>query len=71
MYVGSIYKYLHEFRSSAESAMIEIAIAIKNGRSLKLSQVVTFAFALPPTRSTPNARPLGHYLTCPWASRMG
>ena len=52
MYVGSIYKYLHEFRCPAESAMIEITIGIENGRSLKLNQtqqVVAFDFALPPT----------------------
>jgi hypothetical protein len=72
MHTGSIYKYLHEFRSLAESAMIEIAIAIENGRSLTLNQtrqVVAFDFASPPTRSTPNARPLGRYLTHIWVSR--
>jgi hypothetical protein len=47
MYVGSMYKFLHKFRSPAESAIIEIAIAIKNGQSLKLcqmQQVEVFAF---------------------------
>ena len=54
-----------------ESATIKIAIAIENGRSLKLRQLVAFAFVLLPARSTPNARPSGHYLTHLWASGSG
>ena len=38
MYVGSTYKYLHDFRKPVESATIEIATAIENHRSLKLLQ---------------------------------
>ena len=71
MYVKSTFKYLHNFRMPVESATIEIVIVIKNGRSLKLRQmrqVNTFAFILLATRSTPNVRPLGHYLMHFWAS---
>ena len=74
MYIESLYKYLHKFRRPAESAMMEIAIAIENGRSLKLSQTrqgVAFAFASHPTRSTPNARPSGHQLTHSWVPGKG
>jgi hypothetical protein len=71
MYIKSIYKYLHDFIMPVESATIEIAIAIENGWSLKLRQtrqVVAFATASSPTRSTSNARPSGHYPTRSWVS---
>jgi hypothetical protein len=43
MYVESIYKYLQDFRTAVENAMIE------NGWSLKLcqKQLVVFGFILP------------------------
>ena len=70
MYVGSTYNYFHDFRSFLKYATIQIEIVIENGRSLKLRQtwLNMFAFMLPPTQSTPNARPLGHYLTYSWVS---
>ena len=51
---------------------MQIEIVIENSRSLKLHQTRqadALAFVSPPTQSTPNVRPSGHYLTHSWVSR--
>jgi hypothetical protein len=57
------HTYFQDFRRAGKCAMIKFVMAIETCWSLKLHQMwqVMFAFLLPPTQSTSNMRPSGHY----------